>query len=152
MDRYGVTGQTTEVMLQRLKVATQQTISPSVAQSMKLDTWRDELLDALVYQLRAYVLAQHLDKHTEQRTEVVEFEVPDGWRQQWKQDHHDAAGWVIRWLARRRPVRTRTLSRRVTLSATWDQYAAFPEATIIVDDSLGAPVRWLTSEAITWVD
>lgn len=141
-----------EVALSRLKVAVQSALSPSVAQSARFDVMQD-IGERLVVQLRSYVLAEHLDSHTQTATETVKWEEPDGWREQWKQDHLDAYGWAIRWIARRKPVRMRSHQQQVRLSVTWDRYASFPESTIAMpDERLGAPVRLMTaSRDVKWM-
>jgi hypothetical protein len=133
------------VIVDRLKVAAQGTLPPSVAQSVNVHAAVDRFTQGLVFQLSAYVLAQHLDSHTVTRDRTVTFDVPATWFQHWKQ-HAALRDPLARWLVRRWPVRTRTLTERVELTATWDRYAAFPEATIITDDRLGQSLRWLRAD------
>jgi len=123
------------VVLERLQVAAQAAVTGQLLRDAAVDV-RADIADRLIVSLRSHVLAEHLASHTETAT----VEVPATWWDHWKADHHELAHW---WSLNVRPLRP---PRRVThtLTVHWDDWAAFPHATI-ADDRLGAPVLWRQS-------
>lgn len=124
------------VLLELRAVAAQLRVAPSVAALMDLQAHRDAVVGDLIFRLRAYVLSQHLDRHTETASQEVEFRVPASWWQHYKRDvlaRHRLTRWFVRW----RPARTEVHTRTATLTASWEQYATFPESEIVVDPKLG---------------
>jgi len=106
----------------------------------------DEVRQRLRSEIRAAVLGLKLPPLTTTTSRTVTVEVPDGWRQAWKADH--AEGRWAGWIARRWPVRTRPVTRTVTLTGSVERAAAFPECDLVPHDpQLGRPVlilrpRW----------
>lgn len=127
-----------QLTLVRKKFTAQLAISPEL---VELSTATDWLTDRLVMQARIHVFGEELPPHTETRT----VRVPDGWWQHYRHDHAEKR-WMRRSI-RKHPVRM----REITLTATWENMAAYPWAdlrTQPVPGYLGAAVRlsWMTSE------
>lgn len=103
------------------------------------DTWgfiRDEAL----LRLQASVLKHDLPGHRVDDQHTVFFDVPDSPWQHWKSRHEHA--WWLRWLVRRRPVRTERLSKTVRFTAEWRDMAVYPWQSVApTDHRLGEPVR-----------
>jgi hypothetical protein len=146
----------TSRVLERLRVATTQSITGQLLASADLDVTADVMAHRLSYHLTAHVLAERLASHTESATDRV----PATWWDHWKHTHpwlHQAslrlmwsgAGWhhprfgraLTRWCWIRPPD-----YQARTLTVTWTDWQTFPRSTIPVDDSdFGPPVALRTS-------
>jgi hypothetical protein len=147
------------ILLDRVRVATRRSLSPSVAESVELRTWQDDLFGGMVYEIRAHVLAEKLPPEqvtkstTIEDTQVVNYPTPATWWDHWKVDHADR--WWAGWFARRFPpaiearAKTVEFKRDVTLTVDLQRYRSYPEATFVPPPNLGAPVAIHTLNA-TW--
>ncbi len=133
MDPFGDTLTEQSVVLVRKKFAMVKHLPRPIIESAKIEVLTDLFVDEIALAIRAHVFGERLPSHTETRTTYV----PATWWQHLKQDK--AARWWMRWLVRRRPVRTEA----ITLTATWENMAAYPWADLRtrVPNYLGAAVR-----------
>jgi hypothetical protein len=125
---------------------------PACVRDAKVEAVFDYIFEGMVIRATGHVLGQQLPSHTETATGFAHFEAPATWWQHFKQQHGQRRG--MRLLVRKRPVRMNAEVRRVTLTATWENMAAYPWAeiaTIVPGGRLGEPVRltWLTS-SLNW--
>ena len=137
-----MTDQFETVLLDRVRVGVRTHIDMGfVRDNTSVDAAADHLTGQMVFELRSCVLAEKLPPEEITRSE----EVPASWWQHFKADHGRRL-W-LRWLVRRRPVRTETLSLTVFLRRYW----AYPEARSLPVDRFGGPVRIHTlSDYIDW--
>jgi hypothetical protein len=137
-----------QIILDQIKVGVTHRVTRQVAESLRIETWRDDLVDGLVYGLSAYVLAHQLGPDRIEREESTTFIRPATWWQAWKEEHPRV--WRG-WLARRWPVRTLTATRTLTLTVDLRRYRTFPLATINYPAALGRPVNVLIpSSSLRW--
>lgn len=140
-----------KVILEQLRYGARERVGISVLEAMELNTFLDHATQSLVIQLATAVQAESICSERVEHTERVDFEawvkqpVPASTWQYFKNQH--ATTWWLRWLVRRRPVRTVSLkhlgktSQPVTLAVTWEGYATFPNSNYVTPDArLGYPV------------
>lgn len=125
---------------------------PGCVRDMKIDVCDDWMVEQMVVRATGFVLGEQLPSHTETATGFAHFEAPASWWQHVKHQHGHR--WWLRPLVRLRPVRMAAEVKRVELTATWENMAAYPwqtYATRGADRWLGSAVRlmWLTS-AMDW--
>lgn len=127
----------TQRMLATLKVQARARLSPSVAESVSLQTELDRTTDGLLVELSARVLAEQEPPAKITKTALVEFEHPATWWDQWKEAHQMVrwAGWLVRW----RGIRMAITSRQVRLTVDLTQYRTYPQADLPIPD-MGSPV------------
>jgi hypothetical protein len=115
-------------MSQKIKLELQQ-VGATLASTAELAVYRDpsSFYDHLVHKLTAYVLADHLVSDTYETRVRVPFEVPASWWQHFKRDH-------LPTIAKRWPVKTRTIATWRDVTVTFDRYATYPEATIALPE------------------
>jgi hypothetical protein len=106
-----------EVVLTQLKEIAQKVLSGHALVNLRLESWKNDVADALVYQLSTYVLAEEV----ENRTKTVNFEYPKSWWQMFKQQYFP------KWLLKRFPVKTKKDTRLVTFK----KYATYPKAPAV---------------------
>lgn len=105
-----------------------------------LDSTWGFIRDEMLLRLQASVLKHDLPGHRVDDQHTVFFDVPDSPWQHWKRKHGHA--WWLRWLVRRRPVRTERLSKTVRFTAEWRDMAAYPWQTVApTAKRLGEPAR-----------
>jgi hypothetical protein len=150
----------TSLVLERLRVAAAQSVTPQLLADADLELTADMLVGRLTYHLTTYLLAERLASHTESATD----QIPASWWDHWKHDHPRVLDWSLRlfWAGPglSRPRFGRTLTRWLwlrppgyqtrTLTVTWTDWATYPQATIPLDDPtfgplLGKPVAWRQS-------
>lgn len=127
--------ETHQVMLNIKRYAVTRGVSEAVAASMDLTSWMEPRLGQMVVQLSMKVLGRELPPDVSRISRTVSVEVPATWWQQWKSEHRGSRLWG--WLARRSPIRTRTLSQQVTLTARWERTLTLPHADVAIADRLG---------------
>lgn len=152
-DPTGATATRNGLVLTWKKFAMARTI-PECVRDMEIDVGYDWITESMVMYARGHVLGEQLPSHTETATGFAHFEAPASWWQHVKHQHGHR--WWLRALARRRPVRMAAEVKRVELTATWENMAAYPwqtYATRGADRWLGSAVRltWLTS-SMDWTD
>jgi hypothetical protein len=101
--------------------------------ALSIDPAFQFITDTLTARLRTYLYGEQLPPHTETRTIYT----PATW---WEQLKYEKAGrWWMRRLVRRHPVR----QKPITLTATWENMAAYPwmQLRTPVPEYLGAAVR-----------
>lgn len=114
---------------------------PYVFATLALSVAELHMADRLRYELRAYVLEDHLVNARQQASMTF----PSSWWQHWKQDHQ--AAWYGRWLVRRWPVKSATYVTTVV----FDRYATYPAATINPPDCVGSPVVYESVDIGPWI-
>lgn len=101
-----------------------------------------EIADAMVLRLQTTVWAERLASGTATSVKRVAFDEPTSPWQMFKRDSalfRTRAGAAF---LKRFPVRFRVVTKKVTLSASWKQYRAFPDADLPVPpERMGQPVR-----------
>lgn len=104
------------LQLMRLKVSGTMMIDPDCFDAVRIEEDIDYLARHLVLRFEGHVYGQRLANHVESR----DFDQPATWWDHWKLAHADTrwAGWC----ARRWP----PTMRKITLTATWENYAAYP--------------------------
>lgn len=114
--------------------------------SLRIETRDEAALDTargLVIDIRTKILAQHLDRQAVQvyADREVEFETWATWWDHFKADQREATSPLWRWVARSWPPKTRTVTKKVTLSRTvqFDFEALFPDAAARFQDVVFAP-------------
>lgn len=138
------------VRLDRIKVAAQTVLSPSVASSLSMEQVQDDVWGSLIYRLKGYVLAETLPPAFETAKHTVDFKRPASWWQAWKDEHRGA--WYARWLVRRRPPRWVEEPVEVTLTVDLQRYRTYPEATYQLPPEFGRPVLVHTLSSNTLVE
>lgn len=112
------------VLLERLCVSTSRMVPGHTLATTKLDVIEKSAINALVFQLRAEVMAEKL----EERTQMVTFEVPKSWWQHFKQEHFP------KWLLKKFPVKLESYTRFMT----FEHYATYPELPLVFSkDKIG---------------
>lgn len=104
------------------------------AEMITMDSVESWMTDTVLIRFKATLFGEELPTHTETAYE----QVPATWWQHFKHDY--AERWWLRALVRRRPPRART----ITLTATWENMAAYPWAELRSQPTpgyLGAAVR-----------
>ncbi|MCK4359788.1 MAG: hypothetical protein KAW92_13815 [Candidatus Cloacimonetes bacterium] len=101
------------VLLEKLRVNTSQMVSGHTVATMELDVIENNTINALVFQLRAEVMAEKL----EDRTQMVTFKVPKSWWQRFKQE------WFPKRLLKKFPIKLESYTKFVT----FEHYATYPE-------------------------
>jgi hypothetical protein len=144
------------VLLERITFGAAQSIAPPLAQALaSVDV--DHFTNALTARLEAHVLGKRLPSLTHSASRQLGWEFPASTWQHFKQRH--AHSWWLRWLVDRRPVRTSTHTRTVTLTTTWEQHVGFPWAShvfpgkeVLVHDvtGLGPAVRYVSPPVDVW--
>lgn len=151
---YAANAMQREVVLSWRKFVMQNQIPDCIADA-DISVVGDHFTEGMIIRARGFVLGEKLPSHTETATGYATFEAPATWWQHVKHQHGHR--WWLRLLVRRRPARMAVEVRRVDLTATWEQMAAYPWAdlTTAVPQSfgLGRPVRlaWVES-SLTWRD
>jgi hypothetical protein len=117
------------------------------AEMIDLSVSESYFTDSLLIRFKATIYGEELPPHTE----TVHEQVPATWWQHFKYDY--AERWWLRALVRHRPPRART----ITLTATWENMAAYPWAQLRTQptpEHLGAAVRlsWMTANLSTGGD
>lgn len=102
-----------EVVLTQLKETAQKVFSGHALVNLKFETWKEETINALVYQLSTHILAEEI----ENRTKTVCFEHPISWWQMFKQQYFP------KYLLKRFPIKTEKDTRLVTFK----KYATYPK-------------------------
>ena len=143
------------VTLDMLKVAVRNMISAElvtrpngnvgsfVRDSITIDAHAaDHMAGHLAIELRAFVLAEKKDVHTEvSRLLVLEIEVPASPWHMFRHNHRGA--WWMRWL--RRPIRYATHRKSGELHASLTRYLTYPHADVPFR-GMGSPVQmWSVS-------
>ena len=127
------------ITLEKLEVGKQCLVDMGVLRkSLNLEEYIDHMLNAMVYDLRAYVLAEEVDK----RTEIVHFHIdrPATWWDELKFDvlrKHK----LSRWFVNRYPVKTARFSQ--TKTVTFRKLATYPKANIALP-GLGSTIVYRT--------
>ena len=129
---------TEQFTLEWLKVGLQTRIPQTVMDTIEVRAWRDDMLDDMVFALRAKVLADQLPPEKITRRRDVSWEVPASPWQHFKQHH--ANSWWLRWLVTRRPARLDTHRKMVEFTVDLRRYRTYPEARVS-PAWLGRPVR-----------
>lgn len=113
-------------VLDWLQFCKQELIPNEVLHNAEFTTYKDVVLDGMVFNLQTYVLADKLvDKQVSKTVEV-----PASWWQHLKQDK-------LRFLTRRRPVKT----VKHTFDVDFQQYNTYPKmATKLPKHKYGEPV------------
>jgi len=110
-----------EVVLTQLKETAQKVFSGYALMHLKLENWKNDVADVLVYQLSTHILAEEV----ENRTKTICFKYPKSWWQMFKQQYFP------KWLLKKFPVKTKKDTRLVTFKkyATYPKFLAiaFPE-------------------------
>jgi hypothetical protein len=137
-----------QVTLDYLRLGVTNRVSAEFAASVNVRTWRDQVLDHLVFELTARVLADKLPPANESTTKIFEFEIPATWWQAYKATRYRL--WWVRWWTRRHPIRTKTYRFEGTLTVDLTRYHTWPKAKVM-PSSWGRPVRVaIPSRDITW--
>lgn len=97
--------------------------------------------DQLRYQLKSYVLSDHITDDTYRASTT--FEYPRSTWHMFKSRH--AESWWLRWLVRRRPIQMATERRTVAVKV--ERYLGYPDATIRTPD-LGPAFIYETARQI----
>lgn len=119
-----------ELVLDRLKVATQAAISNEALHNATFDTMPDYTANQMVMRLQAEVLSHKVAESTY----TMSVPVPASPWQHWLHDHQGNA--VVKLWIQRHPIRYDKRSATVTLSKSH----RFPNATIRYPESLGTVV------------
>lgn len=136
-----------QLVLDQLKVGITEAVGPTFAQSVRIQTRHDPMLDRMVCRLTAQVLAEKLPPRSVSETVTVTWPQWATWRDHFKATH--AARWWMRWWARRRPARTVEGSRKATVTVDLQRYITYPRASIALPE-FGKPVRISISQ--TWTN
>jgi hypothetical protein len=138
------------VVLDRFRFMAMATLGEYTLRSMQLtiDAQADLLGHEgrmLVSRLTANVLGQDLGARTQTAATDVEWHVPASWVQHWKAT--TGSRWRVgRWWNRRRPPRMSTIVRTVRTEVRWEERAGFPYSNVVVDDSLGRAVLYVSPQ------
>jgi hypothetical protein len=121
---------------------------PNSVRDMDIDVAWNYMIEGLIVRATGHVLGEQLPSHTETAVGYAHFEAPATWWQHVKYQHGHR--WWLKPLAKRRPARMTAKTKQVTLTATWENMAAYPwadVATIAPQRWVGDPVRltWMTS-------
>jgi hypothetical protein len=139
--------------LDRLKAGVTTRVGAAVAESMRLESWQDQVYGDLMYGLTAHVLAETLPPVEVTQTEVFTLETPVNWFEhlkltcyRWRQHRKgrlsDPFCQVLAWLERRWPARLEATSRKCALTVNLERYRTYPKANIVLPpDKWGMPVR-----------
>lgn len=120
-----------EITLNWVRVQVANAVTPEFAETVRPEIVRREVWGQLVYALRAKVLADQLPPERETAEKTFRFPVPASPWQQFKGLH--AETWWLRWLVRRRPVRTVDHVFRGELVVDLTRHRTYPEARISAD-------------------
>ena len=93
------------------------------------------LRDEAIYRVNARVLAKELPSFTETKTEVLN--TPKNPWQFFKDMYADT--WFMRWIVKKWPVKY--VKQKITLTATWDQWAVYPWLDKVPVSPRWQPVR-----------
>ena len=126
------------ITLERLKVASAVSLSPSILHDMELHQAEDYIVGTLVYKLSSYLLADELAPATKDFTYST-------WASWWQHAKHVMFPTFSRWL--RRPPR----QAHHTITVEVRNWATFPQATTVYPKELG-PVRIMQQAFIRWDD
>lgn len=105
------------VLLEKLQFNVSQMVPGHTLATTKLDIIKNNTINALVFQLRAEVMAEKL----EDRTQMITFKVPKSWWQHFKQEKFP------KWLLRKFPVKLSLCVKFVTFK----HYATYPELPLV---------------------
>lgn len=110
---------------------------PGVIYDMKINTGTtfDMLRDDMVMELNAHILGRKLPSFAV--TEHKQISTPKNPWQHFKDMYADK--WFMRWIAKRWPVKFNR--QKVTLTATWEQWAAYPWLKNVPVSPSWQPVR-----------
>lgn len=121
----------TDLVRQRVSVYAK--FPAEVLDSLTVEQQQSFIDDTIAVRVRALIYGETLPSHTETRHAAV----PASPWQHFKHDH--ARAWWMRPLAGRRP----PLMKQITLTATWQEMAGYPWASLKTQlpDSMGPAVR-----------
>lgn len=107
--------------------------------------------DQFMVEVRATMMGKRIPSHTITRSAPFSVDVFDSPWQHFKANHETS--WWLRWLTRRRPVRTHKVTRTATLTATWEQFVGYPWQDIVshldgMSRRLGPAVRFSSAAAV----
>lgn len=127
--------QLAEPLLEWLKVKASTAVDRQLLRDAQVEVLAD-VAGRLIFHLQSYVLAEHLDSHTQ----TAEVRVPATW---WDHAKTEMPTWLWWWWNKRvwrfQPIRYRTR----TLTATWTERAVYPHAILpLPDRRLGPAVLW----------
>jgi hypothetical protein len=105
--------------------------------------------------IRATMMGKEIPPHTITRSAPFSVDVFDSPWQHFKANHESS--WWLRWLTRRRPVRTHKVTRTATFTATWEQFVGYPWQDFVshldsMSHRLGPAVRFSSLSADMRVD
>lgn len=124
--------------LEWLKIGMRAEIPQSVLDTVELSVWRNDLIDNMVFALRAKVLADELPPEQITQRYDVTWTVPASPWQHFKQNHDRS--WWLRWLVARHPVRLDDHRKTVEFTVDLHRYHTYPEARV-TPSWLGHPVK-----------
>jgi len=135
---------TEQIKLEKLQFAAQRRLMGHALASLKLDNYKDVMLNELVYTLSTEVISQKLgDEHYEDsQTMVVEY--PSSWWQHFK------LSYAPEWFNRRWPVGFNTETRTVHFKVKFEAYHKYPEFKAVLPPEHGDPVLYMTTLGDHW--
>jgi len=103
-----------------------------VKHHLELETFYDAMIEALVYHIKTYILAEEVDN----RSKVIRFtyNFPSNWWQ------HFRAQVFPRWLLKRFPIKLTEYTK--VKRVTFRKYATYPKANIVFPDKVGTLVKY----------
>lgn len=110
-----------DVTLERLKVTVQKVLTGHVLMTTELESCRNEVINDLVFRLKAELMAEKL----EDRKQTVTFEFPKSWWQHFKQEYFP------KWLLNRFPVKLTSCEKTVIFK----RYATYPELPVVFPET-----------------
>jgi hypothetical protein len=127
------------------------TIPDCITQSLEVEEIRDHMLHGLLVRMRAEVLGEQLPPHEVTESKTVELGSPVSWWQHFK--HAYADRWWMRRHVRKHPIRISVTTEKVTLTARWENFAAYPFSQLVTPAPayLGQPyhLRWVTTHMVS---
>ena len=121
-----------EILLEQLPVRfarAEPNIGLTFLSNLDLATRQSQVIDAMVYEMSSFVLAEKLVDKTVEKKFLVRVHRPASWWQHFKDDVLDRH-WLTRWFVRWHPVVYQIEDHEDTLVANFKQYATFPAADI----------------------
>lgn len=142
-------GSIEQFSLERLKFALQQVVPAEMLRHTNIRFVEDDLTHGIIVGLRTEILGERLGPQKAHGQTTVEFTMPDGWWQHWKEDHRTR--WYARWIIRRWPIRIRMVSRHGRVEVDIERFRVFPHSTIRYPDSIGRQVQLLQPQTMSWM-
>lgn len=105
-----------DVILKRISAEKTLSLDGSALHSLTIEQRNDELLNRIIYSIRALIPAEDM----KEATHVVCVKYPDGWWNAFKEQYAPI------WLVKRYPIKYVTKKERVTFTA-YNLYPKFPE-------------------------